>query len=150
MKITEKVNPFILNHIIDNFESITSNSKYTEEYKPQLLRQLKTYRQKAGKNKKVDVEYNYKGVAGKGRLYTKGASLQTFPREIRNTLAQKNYIDIDIENCVFSILKTYCDNNNLPTQSITDYIENREERLKEIQEKFNINKAEAKIGRAHV
>jgi len=143
MKLSEIYEPFITNYIIDNFDNFPTTKNYDLSYRNTLLKQLKTYKNKS-KNNIVDVEYKYSGVGGKGRLFSKGASLQNFPREIRNTLAQKNYIDIDLKNSSYNCIYNYCKKNNLPCSGITDYIENRTERLQEIIKEFNISKEDAK------
>ena len=138
MKLSEIYEPFLTNYIIENINQFDSIKD-----KDLNLKKLKTYKNKS-KNNLVDVEYKYSGVSGKGRLWSKGVSLQSFPREIRNTLAQKNYIDIDLKNSSYNCIFNYCKKNNLPCTAILDYMENRNDRLQEIMNSFNLSKDEAK------
>ena len=138
MKLSEIYEPFLTNYIIENINQFDSIKD-----KDLNLKKLKTYKNKS-KNNLVDVEYKYSGVSGKGRLWSKGVSLQNFPRVIRNTLAQKNYIDIDLKNSSYNCIFNYCKKNNLPCTAILDYMENRNDRLQEIMNSFNLSKDEAK------
>lgn len=46
-------------------------------------------------------------------------------RELRHTLAKKNYIDIDINNCHPTILCQICEHNNIECSLLKDYVTNR-------------------------
>lgn len=143
IELDEIFEPFIVDELINNFCDFPELSIYDDMTLKKVYTNLKTYRSKA-KNNIVNVKYKEGGVGGDGRIWSKGVSLQNFPALVRNTLAFKNYIDIDLSNCSFKIINNYLIKNNLPNKAINDYIENREERLEEIQHKYHCNRKEAK------
>ena len=77
------------------------------------------------------IEVNYYRINKKGRLFANGSlSLQSMKREIRHTIANEYYVDIDIENCHFVSLLYYCKKNNIKCPELYDYVVNRDEKLK--------------------
>jgi hypothetical protein len=66
-----------------------------------------------------------------GRLFpTDRIGLQSFRFDIRNPLAKKYYWDIDIVNCHYVIAEYFCEIYNIKHDTITYYINNRDECLK--------------------
>jgi len=143
MELFEIVEPFVLDYMIDEYSNFAELEKYNDTQKIKIYKDLRTYKSKV-KNEKVKVSYREGGVNAGGRTWAKGVSLQNFPRLIRNTLAEKNYIDIDLENNSFSIINNYLIKNDLPNKAVNDYIDNREERLSDIMMKYNVERDEAK------
>jgi hypothetical protein len=67
-----------------------------------------------------------------GRYFAQGSlSLQSFPREIRHTIAGEYYQDIDIVNAHPVILQHLC-KGKVDTPALTDYNNNREDLLQKI------------------
>lgn len=89
-----------------------------------------------GRPNTLKIDYNFsKGYENLkvGRIYPSSVSLGTQDADvIRNPLTYKNYWDIDMENCHFTIALKYAKDNKLPCQNLQDYVENRNEWLKNI------------------
>lgn len=75
-----------------------------------------------------------------GRFFSQGASLQGIPRKIRHTIAKSLYYDIDIKNCHPVLLRWYCQENDIPCDSIDYYINNREQCFQELGDLMNETK----------
>jgi hypothetical protein len=110
-----------------------------------IVKALYDNRKKGSIDGSVKVEYNLSktcaGKLGYGRLYGTRGSLETLEREIRGTICEEFYHDIDVKNCHPVILvqfaKRYC-NTDLP--EVAKYCDNRDEYLKRISD----NRDEAK------
>ena len=74
-----------------------------------------------------------------------GLGLHNIRREVRHTLANEYYIDIDVINCHPVILHQILKHNNIECKYLTKYIENRNDYLNNIMETYNLNKDKAKI-----
>lgn len=94
--------------------------------------------------KQIQVSYKFGKSANSGRLYAKSASLQHLPKKIRNTLADGNYWDIDMINSGPTILKQYCEKNNIKCPHIERYVNKREHILKRVMEIKGIDRGAAK------
>eukprot|EP00039_Didymoeca_costata_P014625 m.238742 g.238742 ORF g.238742 m.238742 type:complete len:178 (-) comp16061_c0_seq9:972-1505(-) len=96
-------------------------------------------------NGTVKVDYKQSGHRQKGRFYCKnGIGLQSMYREIRNTICNEYYHDVDIVNCMPTILYQYCEKNQIPNEHLRNYAENRDELLKNLMETNKISRDEAK------
>ena len=105
-----------------------------ENEKQQLIK----YSKVAGK-----VIYNKSGPFG--RVYVKGGlGLQSLRKEIRHTLTQGIYIDIDIENAHPTILSQILTSNDNPFKYLTRYVLNREKYLTAVQDEYNVDRETAK------
>jgi hypothetical protein len=69
------------------------------------------------------------------RMYVEGNSLQNFPRTVRGPLAHGKLWDTDIKSCHPTICQFLTQIHNLENTVLTDYVNNREERLQELQER---------------
>lgn len=75
---------------------------------------------------------SYKQNEGYGRFFAQGSlSLQSFPREIRHTIAGEYYSDIDIVNAHPVILEYLC-KGKVDTLNLSEYNNNRDNVLKKI------------------
>ena len=75
--------------------------------------------------------FNTTYASKSGRLFAKESlSLQTFPREIRYTIAKEFYTDIDMVNCHVVIFAYYCGLQDFDCPFINEYINDREAKLK--------------------
>ena len=83
-------------------------------------------------------EHSGRFVVGKG-----GVGLQSFPRDIRNFLAESYYWDIDMENAQPSILWQYAEHEGYAHQNIKKFCSKREDILNEIM-KDGLTRSEAK------
>jgi len=79
-----------------------------------------------------------------GRLFAKGASLQNVSSMIRNTLIFNICLDIDIKNASYSLLLEDAKKNNISLKYVEEYYFNRDEKLKEIMEFYNVSRSNAK------
>ena len=119
----------ILSHR-DYFKNQMRNSSFEGEYGFSFS-QLSKY-QSMIRNGEVKVEYKQKNRSG--RFFALGGlSLQSFPREIRATIAKDFYYDIDMVNAHPTILKHICESVlNYKPKYLSVYIKNRDKLIKEI------------------
>jgi hypothetical protein len=110
----------------------------------QLQEYLKLY---SNRNKVFRVQYN-RGKDGYGRAITKKAlGLTAFAKNVRNSLIKDLYYDFDLSNAQPAIIKNLCENNTdfvIPCPCITDYINRREDILKEITDYYGVTRSKAK------
>jgi P4 family phage/plasmid primase-like protien len=93
------------------------------------------------KNNSLKVKYSRKKP--QGRISTFGG-LSRLRREVRNTLAFNDYVDIDAVNCCYSIINTLMHYYELDSTNISYYLENREKILKHVQKNNKISRDVAK------
>ena len=107
------------------------------------IKKLKDYLKKHDGDGKINVSYSQR--LDMGRQYAeKSLSLQCFSKRIRHTLVHNTHIDVDIVNCHPVILCQYCEKNKINCDLLKDYIENREERLKNIMDVCGCDRDKAK------
>ena len=95
------------------------------------------------KNNKLKVKYIRK--KNYGRIFTYDG-LNNLRCEIRQTLAiPSKYIDLDIVNCCYSIMKVLSEYYETKNDGIINYIENRETILNKMSEKMGIEKKLCKL-----
>ncbi len=131
----EKFDQHKLNTIIKNEEyfrdiiETRKGHKLDDKYCPFKIAQ--TYLQNS-KNGRIEV--NYKQTSG--RMFAKKAlSLQSMPREIRNTISRDYYHDIDMVNAHPVIFEYICKKHNFDKDDykyLSEYINNRDDKLNEI------------------
>jgi len=139
----EDINIDILNKLIasDLLQTVswTAGSITFENEKQQLLLIKKLI-----KNNKLKVSYK-RPKYGLGRVYpSKSLSLCSLRREIRHTLANGIYVDIDIANCHPELLNQLCIHHDIKTKYLNQYVENRSDILTETMTVYNCNRDEAK------
>lgn len=132
-KAKESFNQDKLAYIIDNQEEYNQYIRYdnnANDWNPFLLPEKYL---KKSKNCLVDVCYKYAKDKDDGRLYAVGSqSLQGFCREIRHSIADEYYKDLDIVNCHPVILSHLCVKYKINCELLDQYINNREKIIKEI------------------
>lgn len=108
------------------------------------LGNLSRYKKNRVHGNKVRVQYTYAKGWEKdkiGRLYVKGGlGLQSFLFDMRNPLLEKNYWDIDMENCHYILLAKLGNDWGVKTDAIQHYISNRTEELRKVSENRSIAK----------
>ena len=108
----------------------------TDQFSKTDIDRLKIYKKHKISGNTVEVVYHFaKGCEDKqlGRLYVKNnIGLQSFPSEIRNSLLNKYYFDIDIENAQYNIMIKLASEWNIPVDNIRHYCENRDACLAKI------------------
>ena len=88
---------------------------------------------KSKNSDKIRVTYDkaFKDVAEDQRWFAKGHSMQSCKSKLRATLCKDIYIDLDIENCGPTILEQLCKKHDIECSLLSDYVENREDKLSE-------------------
>jgi hypothetical protein len=115
------------------------NTEVCIEYKKTLNKLLEL----TNENGYFDIQYNQPDKLG--RVYpNKLLSISQLPRAIRHTLLKDYYIDFDIVCAQPSILNQFCLKHKIPNTYLAEYVENRDDKLKEISELFNCELDEAK------
>jgi hypothetical protein len=75
----------------------------------------------------LHTKYNFsKRLKTYGRLFAQNPSLSNLPREVRNSIGNETYYDVDIKNCHPQILYQYCKKQDIPCESLTTFVENRD------------------------
>ena len=121
----------------------TFNNPFTKGF-PNEAAQLAKYKESRGKI----VYRRVKGMSY-GRVNPVGAfGLYSIRRELRQTLAQGQYVDIDIDNCHPVLLVDLCRRVNEPCDIIADYVVNRAKWRGEVEQAYlaDLTPAEAKEG----
>lgn len=138
----EESNLEALETIITNFDvlydrGILRNMKVAENGYEEITKEAtrtiyKSYLLQKRKSSKINYCYARNNTAGR-RFPAKGSySLQGISREVRHTIAEKYYVDIDVKNCHPTILVSLCRRNNWPCGWIVHYMENRDKCLNEL------------------
>ena len=142
-------------YIIENYDDI--KDKFREESEQRLkninvdpLTLFKKYISKSKKGSKKatkEVNVSYKQNNNIGRYFACGSlSLQSLPREIRHTISDEYYYDIDISNCHPVLICQYAKANNLKCKYIQLYIDNRDILFEELSKEFKCSKDKIKNG----
>jgi hypothetical protein len=110
--------------------------------------QLTKYKKQIA-NRQVSVYYEFArdcyGVGNHGRIFANNSlSLQSFRKEIRHTLAEEFYVDIDIVNAHPNFLQQLCEQHKWEHKCLAQYIEKREEVLNELHNHYSITVDNAK------
>ena len=110
---------------------------------PEQKKQLKSYLKRMSDDF-CYVEY-LKKMDNNGRRYAdKSLSLQNFKKEIRQSLVYDTHTDVDIKNCHIVIIEQYLKKHNYPCSSITELVQNRDSKIKEIMDKCKCTRSIAK------
>ena len=93
-----------------------------------------------------EVKYYRTAKMSFGRVTPKNnLGLSMIRKEIRNTISNGLYYDIDAVNCHFVILEQVCKANEIKCDKISEYISKRNDMLEEVCKEFSkITKDEAK------
>ena len=143
-KYRENINKYKIEVIIDNFEGIISQfpierqNVILRDPKFDYLKGLKLLQKFTVNKDYIYTTYNFSkdktnhNFKSKGRLFSQNPSLQSLPREFRNTICDENIVDFDFENCHFVILIQYCKTNNIYNENIQYYVDNRDKVMKNL------------------
>ena len=147
----ELVNPVVIQKLITGFtnkeiqiDRWKNLEKFSDDYEKELIKKLKYIRQRIKKGK-IAVQYDFI-IPDFGRVYEEKSycSIGQLPREVRATLGQEKYIDIDIANCHPVLLVQLCDKFNIPCDEIRHYVNNRDDCLNRVMDLFACSKESAK------
>jgi hypothetical protein len=140
LTLTETINNEALELLIN---SNLLNTVGWQEYENEK-EQLKAYK-KIVKGGKAQITYNRTKGYKYGRVYAKkNLGLVGLRREVRHTLANGLYVDVDIVNCHPVLLSQICEKNDIKCDKLCYYINNRTEILESIMKTYSINKDTAK------
>ena len=118
----------------DNREEYTKLIKYCKAYKCHL---------ELGRKGLQQDYYQLKGEFG--RLQARKPSIQRLFNGIRGILCDDMMIDIDINNCHPQILYNLCKKYDIECNYLSEYIDNRDVRLQELMDNYNLNRGQAKV-----
>ena len=132
----DKLNKLLISDLL--IQDLRYKNIYDTEYE-----MLLKYISKINTEGKIPVKYIKKNY---GRSNPEnGYGLHNIRREIRHTLSNEFYIDIDVVNCHPVILHQILIHNKIECKYLTKYIENRNDYLNKVMETYNLNKDKAKI-----
>jgi len=141
----ESIDTNLLNLLITSsllkktFNNPTSGVFYENE-KQQLISFKKII-----KDNKASITYKKtKGIKYGRVMPPKALGLCVIRREIRHTLARDYYIDIDIDNCHPVLLEQICVKNEILCPCLTKYVNDRDDLLKQVMDKYNVSRDKAK------
>ena len=145
--MTEVFNRAALTYIVSNFDSLPFRSATN---KTATKTNITKYLRQAKHGSCVSVVYN-QCRHGTGRYFAKGTiagqgspSLQGICREIRHSICNLFYDDLDIENAHPNFLLQYCQAHNIACPLLYKYVHERATILNEIMGTANIVKEAAK------
>ncbi len=75
--------------------------------------------------------YKYGKNSSDGRLYVEGMGLQSLQVDLKNYLSGEYYVDLDIVNCIPSLMYYCFKQNGLFSPKLEEYVNNREKVLQE-------------------
>ena len=138
ISLYEKFDYHKLTHILENKELFVDKMRiFDSDYNPFAIATKYLAKSRNGVIKTV-----YKQNESFGRFHAMGSlSLQALPREIRHTIANEFYIDIDMVNAHPVILQYLCFEKNISCKYLTKYNTDRDKFLAELSD----NKSQAKI-----
>ncbi len=135
----DKVNIRNAQIIADNFDDFAKD-KWTDDDKKQELKLLCALIENTDRKTGL-CKTGYKLGRNKscGRLYVRnGIGIQIHSRMIRNTIADDDYVDIDIVNCFPTLLLNLCKDKDYPCRELTKYVNERDKYIREIDGAFSI------------
>lgn len=151
IKLVEYANAKKLKWCIDNYDGklkgkINTHRTNKDGTKADSKKLLIKYYKKLNKDTNViNVEYKQTTYHNTGRYFSLNSlSLQNVVREVRHTIGNEYYYDLDIVNAHPVFLLSYCKKNNIECDVLEDYINNRDEYFKDIKKTFNDEKYLAK------
>ena len=93
----------------------------------------------------IHTKYNFSKTLGTyGRLFSQNPSLSALPREVRNSLADGRYYDIDMKNCHPTLLSQYCCKNGIRCDILESYVNDRDHFITKICNDNNIGRDDVK------
>ena len=141
-------------YIIEKYEELKHNFRPESEERlnninVDPLTLFKKYVSKSKINKNLNttniIKVQYKQNNDIGRFFAHGSlSLQSLPREIRQTISDEFYYDVDIKNCHPVLLQQYAKAHSLNYDYIKYYNKSRDEILKKFSHEYKVSKEEVK------
>jgi hypothetical protein len=119
-------------------EKHDGNKWSVSAYMNHIMRFLVNVSRRKTEDNVIERTYKFGKNTDRGRIYVDGQGLQQFQSNLKNYLCGEYYVDIDIVNCIPSIMLYVCETNNIPCMYLKQYCENRNEILAN----YNITKAD--------
>ena len=149
LKFNEHINLINTYKLLKNWDNILN--EMPEERRRNIIEYSKIFdpliciKKLCKNNSNINI-VNYapsKNLKSIGRLFAQSVSLQNLPKEFRGVIGT-NYYDIDIINCHPNILYQYCKLNDIKCDNIEYYVNNRNEIIKRLCEKYNLERDDIK------
>jgi hypothetical protein len=124
-----------------------SKTKRTENYNNEAeYTKLKNYTQLTiDTNNNIKQNYKYAGKKTFGRLYSCGPSIQKLYNGFRGLLCEGITYDVDMQNCHLIIIRNLIKEHKIKrTKYIQEYIDDRDNKIKDLMKDLDISKGEAK------
>ena len=132
INFTEKYDANKLIFILNNLDEIGKLFRPDARNKVSLEKYYKASKERKYNNiLKVKYFQNNNGLFGRYQAVN-GLSAQGMIREVRHTIFNDFYIDLDINNCHPVITKWLCDNLNIECQYLNEYVYNREKQIQDL------------------
>jgi phage/plasmid-associated DNA primase len=135
-----------LKYILKHFDSLPLGSDtrtVTADWNPLQFMTKYLRKSEAGK---ITASFSQKHPPH-GRFFAvKKLSLQSFPREIRNTIAGHIYLDFDMANAQPTLCLQYCESKGYPCEAIREYVNRRDELLEELSSSSGHSRDHLKTG----
>ena len=132
MKLYEEFNQSKLQFLINN----------CDDY-PKVKNKLSLFNYYLNRSRNNKIVSFYKSKSD-SRLFVKNFGLQKIPSKIRNTICREYYNDYDIVNSHPVILYYICKKNNIKSDELLNYINNRDKILNSISKDNSISIKDAK------
>lgn len=117
----------------DNIEQLYSKERQVDDSNVTLLTEYYNNSKSRKNNGSIDIKYFQKKNDMYGRyMAISSIGAQGMKREIRHTIFNEHYTDIDIDNCHPTITQWLCNNLNIDCVYLTEYINNRESIIEEV------------------
>jgi hypothetical protein len=98
-------------------------------YMNMVMKYLRTTLSSDPENNVFKRKYRYAKDMNRGRIYNEGMGMQTLQSNLKNYLCGEYYVDIDIVNCMPSIMLYVCEQNGWDCYCLKHYVEKRDEVL---------------------
>ena len=131
IQMTEKFDADKLSYICDNFKEFKEQMRWKDHY--DITEPEKQIRKYLARSRNGGIRVDYLQKSGRGRHFAVGSlSLQNIPREIRQTICNEFYDDIDMSNAHPVILLHLAKEHGFTCDKLEEYVLGREKILKQI------------------
>jgi hypothetical protein len=146
IKLKEPINKEVLDKLINsNLLKTTFNNPTSKIFFENEKEQLIKFRKLINKDGYAEILYKTTKGMNFGRCNPEhGLGLYNLRRQIRQSLATNNFMDIDIENCHPVIYCQILQKNNIECNNLKLYVENREQLLKDVINAYKVERDDAK------
>lgn len=140
----EKLNKLKFFQFKDLFNKSSTKRHNDYDLQAEYTKLIKYTNHLLKENNKAKLKYHYPKNRDFGRLYSDKPSLQTLYNGFRGILQDGITYDIDISSAHPNFMFGLCYKHKIEAGSLSKYITNREECLKDLMDKYDINRGMAK------